>query len=125
MGSDLKERIFHAGGTLPNSGCNKVSVIGAGNVGAACAFAILLQVRTQGQPICSIVSGKIYLFLQELCTELVIVDINEARVQAEVKDLQHGLCFMGHAKVNGSSGIFELCNHTFFDIHKQRKMIFS
>jgi hypothetical protein len=44
MASDLTDKIFHAGGTSPNAACNKISVIGAGNVGAACAFAILMQV---------------------------------------------------------------------------------
>jgi len=61
---------------------NKVTVVGAGQVGAACAFSLL----TQG-----------------LCSELALVDVDERKLKGELLDLQHGLAFLKAGKISGSS----------------------
>ncbi|XP_003797903.1 L-lactate dehydrogenase A-like 6B [Otolemur garnettii] len=52
---------------------NKVSIVGTGSVGVACAISILLK---------------------GLSDELALVDINEEKLKGETMDLQHGSCFM-------------------------------
>ncbi|XP_062045751.1 L-lactate dehydrogenase A-like 6B isoform X2 [Lepus europaeus] len=52
---------------------NKVSIIGAGSVGMACAVSILLK---------------------GLSDELALVDVNESKLKGETMDLQHGSPFM-------------------------------
>ncbi|MBD3270590.1 L-lactate dehydrogenase [Candidatus Peregrinibacteria bacterium] len=58
----------------------KVSIIGAGNVGASAAYAILLD----GTP-----------------TELCIVDIDKKRVEGLLLDYNHALSFIPYTKVTG------------------------
>ncbi|XP_004674007.1 PREDICTED: L-lactate dehydrogenase A-like 6B [Condylura cristata] len=52
---------------------NKISIIGTGSVGMACAVSLLLK---------------------GLSDELALVDINESRMVGETMDLQHGSCFV-------------------------------
>lgn len=60
----------------------KISIVGVGNVGMACAASIL---------------GL------RMCQELCLMDINEDRVAGEVLDLQHGQAMTGGARITGSS----------------------
>ena len=53
---------------------SKVSIVGAGSVGASMAYAMLIR---------------------ESAREVVLYDINEAKVTAEVLDLAHGTQFTG------------------------------
>ncbi|XP_037376696.1 L-lactate dehydrogenase A-like 6A [Talpa occidentalis] len=53
---------------------SKISIVGAGSVGMACAVSILLR---------------------GLGDELALVDVNESRLAGEAMDLQHGACFAG------------------------------
>ena len=52
----------------------KISIIGAGAVGAACAFSIATQ---------------------RLCAEIVIIDVNKEKAEGEAMDISHGLITMG------------------------------
>lgn len=65
---------------------SKVAVIGAGAVGATIAFALSIQ---------------------QLCAELVLIDINEDKAYGEVLDISHGLPFLGHMDIH--KGTYEDC----------------
>ena len=62
----------------------KVAVVGAGSVGAAVAYASMIDG----------VAGEIALY-----------DVNAARARAEVLDLRHGLQFVGGGRVNGGDDV--------------------
>lgn len=57
---------------------NKVTVVGVGQVGMACAISILLR---------------------DLCDELALVDVIEDRLKGEMMDLQHGSLFLKTSKI--------------------------
>uniref|UniRef100_A0AAV2IVD5 L-lactate dehydrogenase n=1 Tax=Knipowitschia caucasica TaxID=637954 RepID=A0AAV2IVD5_KNICA len=57
---------------------NKVTVVGVGQVGMACAVSILLR---------------------DLCDELALVDVMEDRLKGELMDLQHGSLFLKTSKI--------------------------
>lgn len=65
-----------------DTGSSKVSVVGVGQVGMACAFSLMLD---------------------GTCNELALVDLDANRVQGEVLDMQHGGAFIRRVKVYGSS----------------------
>src|SRR5688572_18905689 len=58
--------------TAPGRGAVRVAVVGAGNVGASFAYALLL-------------SG--------LAAEIVLIDLNRARAEGEAMDLNHAVPF--------------------------------
>ena len=62
----------------------KVAVVGAGSVGAAVAYA-------------SMIDG--------IAGEIALYDVNAARARAEVLDLRHGLQFVGGGRVNGGGDV--------------------
>jgi len=64
----------------PSTG--KVSVVGCGQVGMACAFSLLTQ---------------------QICSELALTDVNEDKLRGEMLDLQHGLTFLKNVKISASS----------------------
>jgi L-lactate dehydrogenase len=66
------------------AGLGKVAVVGAGSVGAAVAYA-------------SLIDG--------LADEIALFDINGPRARAEVLDLRHGLQFVGGGRVNGGDDV--------------------
>jgi malate/lactate dehydrogenase len=41
---------------------------------------------------------------QHVASELVLVDVVADKLKGEMMDLQHGLTFMGHARVKASTG---------------------
>ena len=51
----------------------KVTVVGVGQVGMACAFSLLTQ---------------------SICSELALVDVAADKLRGEMLDLQHGLTFL-------------------------------
>ena len=63
---------------------SKVSVIGAGAVGASMAYAMLIR---------------------QSAREVVLYDVNEAKVTAEVLDLAHGTQFTGSSSITGGADI--------------------
>src|SRR5262245_24726671 len=66
------------------AGLGKVAVVGAGSVGAAVAYA-------------SLIDG--------LADEIALFDIDGSRAQAEVLDLRHGLQFVRSGRVNGGDDV--------------------
>lgn len=60
---------------LATSG-GKVTVVGVGQVGMACAFSLLTQ---------------------HICSELALVDVMPDKLRGEMMDLQHGLTFLRSA----------------------------
>ena len=63
---------------------NKIAIIGAGSVGATIAYAAMIR---------------------GVARQLALYDINRAKVDAEVLDLNHGLQFMPMATLEGSDDI--------------------
>lgn len=61
---------------------NKVTVVGVGQVGMACAYSILTQ---------------------EVSSDVALVDCIEDKLKGEMLDLQHGSPFLKGAKINASS----------------------
>jgi L-lactate dehydrogenase len=68
-------------------GTTKVAIVGAGSVGATCAYACLVQ---------------------GIGRTIALYDINASKTRAEVLDLNHGLQFVPQATVIGSDDI-EVC----------------
>ncbi|PJI94363.1 L-lactate dehydrogenase [Luteimicrobium subarcticum] len=74
-----------AAATAPSSGRpSKLSIVGAGAVGATMAYAALMRGAAR---------------------TVALMDINAAKVEAEVLDLQHGIQFMPQARVEGSDDV--------------------
>jgi L-lactate dehydrogenase len=84
-GLDLTQAFFkpisNAAPPSPTKRHNKISVIGAGNVGMAIAQTILTQ---------------------DLTDELVIVDNKPDKLRGEMLDLQHAAAFLPRVKINSS-----------------------
>ena len=72
-----------------HSHSSKVSVIGAGAVGASMAYAMLIR---------------------ESAREVVLYDVNESKVTAEVLDLAHGTQFTGSSSITGGADISATAN---------------
>ena len=72
-----------------HSHSSKVSVIGAGAVGASMAYAMLIR---------------------ESAREIVLYDVNESKVTAEVLDLAHGTQFTGSSSISGGADISATAN---------------
>lgn len=66
----------------PSKHPNKVTIVGAGAVGMACAFSILTQA---------------------ISSNVVIIDKNENLVNGEVMDLQHASPFLKNAHISGGT----------------------
>lgn len=60
---------------------SKVTVVGVGQVGMACAFSLLTQ---------------------HICSELALVDVMADKLKGEMMDLQHGLTFLKNVKIDAS-----------------------
>ncbi|KAF5277061.1 hypothetical protein FQA39_LY06299 [Lamprigera yunnana] len=65
-----------------SSSGNKISIVGIGQVGMACAFSILTQ---------------------NVSNEIALVDCVAEKLQGELLDLQHGSCFMKNARIQAST----------------------
>ena len=72
-----------------HSRSSKVSVIGAGAVGASMAYAMLIR---------------------ESAREVVLYDVNQAKAEAEVLDLAHGTQFTGSSSITGGADISQTAN---------------
>ncbi|MEE1014224.1 MAG: L-lactate dehydrogenase [Clostridia bacterium] len=60
----------------------KITIVGAGNVGATIAYTLML-------------SG--------LVSEIVMIDINRDKAEGDAMDMNHGICFVSPVKVNAGS----------------------
>jgi len=82
MGDSIPEKLLNeVEPALETSGC-KISVVGVGQVGMACAFSLLTQ---------------------NICSELALTDIMEDKLKGELMDLQHGLTFLKNVKISAST----------------------
>ncbi|CAK9298650.1 unnamed protein product [Gordionus sp. m RMFG-2023] len=79
--STVKEKLMGHVSDNVTAPIGKITVVGAGQVGMACAFSI---------------------FIQGLASELALVDMLEDKLKGEQMDLQHGLAFVRNVKVNSS-----------------------
>lgn len=68
----------------PSTSGNKITVVGAGQVGLACAYSILTQ---------------------NVSSHICLIDMLEDKVKGEVLDLQHGATFLRGAKIEGGTGL--------------------
>jgi len=66
----------------------KLAIIGIGAVGSSCAFSLMIQ---------------------DIASEIVLVDANEKKLEGEVMDLQHGLPALFHPSVKIIQGKIETC----------------
>uniref|UniRef100_A0A1A7Z665 L-lactate dehydrogenase n=1 Tax=Iconisemion striatum TaxID=60296 RepID=A0A1A7Z665_9TELE len=78
MSSVLQKLITPQASSSADPPRNKVTVVGVGQVGMACAVSILLR---------------------DLCDELALVDVMEDRLKGEMMDLQHGSLFLKTSKI--------------------------
>ncbi|KAM6925630.1 L-lactate dehydrogenase B-B chain isoform 2-T2 [Lycodopsis pacificus] len=78
MASILQKLITPMSSGPPEPPRNKVTVVGVGQVGMACAISILLR---------------------ELSDELALVDVMEDKLKGEMMDLQHGSLFLKTPKI--------------------------
>ena len=62
---------------------SKITVVGVGQVGMACAFSIVTQ---------------------HISSELALVDVDADKLKGEMMDLQHGMAFARPCKVRASTG---------------------
>ncbi|KAK7865013.1 hypothetical protein R5R35_000037 [Gryllus longicercus] len=78
----LKEQLLGRVAEAPAHSGNKVTVVGVGQVGMACAFSILTQ---------------------NVASEVALVDVVADKLKGEMLDLQHGSVFMRNARVLAST----------------------
>lgn len=78
----LRETLLDQIAEPVTSSGNKVTVVGIGQVGMACAFSILTQ---------------------NVSSELCLVDVMPDKLTGEMLDLQHGSAFMKNAKITSST----------------------
>ncbi|KAK9296450.1 hypothetical protein QLX08_009548 [Tetragonisca angustula] len=78
----LKNKLLNTVIEPVSTGRNKVTVVGVGQVGMACAFSILSD---------------------NVSSDLVLVDVMADKLRGEMMDLQHGSAFLKNAKINAST----------------------
>jgi len=81
MATSVEKILSQVQPQLPSSGA-KVTVVGTGMVGMACAFSIM----TQG-----------------IASEVCLIDVVEDKLKGELMDLQHGITFLRDIKVNAGT----------------------
>uniref|UniRef100_A0A2K5QI67 L-lactate dehydrogenase A chain n=1 Tax=Cebus imitator TaxID=2715852 RepID=A0A2K5QI67_CEBIM len=74
----LKDQLIHNPLKEEQTPQNKITVVGVGAVGMACAISILMK---------------------DLADELALVDVNEDKLKGEMMDLQHGSLFLRTPKI--------------------------
>uniref|UniRef100_A0A2I3N110 L-lactate dehydrogenase A chain n=1 Tax=Papio anubis TaxID=9555 RepID=A0A2I3N110_PAPAN len=74
----LKDQLIHNLLKEEQTPQNKITVVGAGAVGMACAISILMK---------------------DLADELALVDVMEDKLKGEMMDLQHGSLFLRTPKI--------------------------
>ncbi|XP_058790775.1 L-lactate dehydrogenase B chain [Phymastichus coffea] len=87
--ASVKEQLLHTVKEPSETGNNKVTVVGVGQVGMACAFSILTN---------------------NVSSDLVLIDVMEDKLKGEMLDLQHGSSFLKNAKINASTDFAATAN---------------
>lgn len=72
-----------------STGRNKITVVGVGQVGMACAFTLLTN---------------------NVSSEVALVDVMADKLKGEMLDLQHGSAFLKNAKINASTDYASTAN---------------
>ncbi|KAF2883510.1 hypothetical protein ILUMI_22683 [Ignelater luminosus] len=80
--SFIKDALLEAVAPRITSSGNKITVVGVGTVGMACAFGILTQ---------------------NISTDVALIDSTEERLMGEMLDLQHGSQFLNSARIKAST----------------------
>ncbi|XP_063986637.1 L-lactate dehydrogenase [Diachasmimorpha longicaudata] len=80
--STLKEKLLSVVTEPVTTGKNKITVVGVGQVGMACAFSILTN---------------------NVSHEVVLIDVMADKLKGEMMDLQHGSSFLKNAHINAST----------------------
>ena len=79
----------------------KVTIVGVGQVGMACAYSILQQVDNN---FAAISSQAMSFLLQNIASEICLVDVMADKLKGEMMDLQHGLPFVKNCVVKADTG---------------------
>ncbi|KAK2585736.1 hypothetical protein KPH14_010347 [Odynerus spinipes] len=87
----LKDKLFSTVVEPTSNGKNKVTVVGVGQVGMACAFSILTN---------------------NVSNDIVLVDVMADKLKGEMMDLQHGSAFLKNARINASTDYAATANST-------------
>ncbi|XP_015598461.1 L-lactate dehydrogenase [Cephus cinctus] len=80
--TSLKEQLLKEITEPVSTGKNKITIVGVGQVGMACAFSILTS---------------------HVSNDVVLVDVMEDKLKGEMMDLQHGTAFLKNARINAST----------------------
>lgn len=80
--ASVKEQLLSTVTEPVATGKNKITIVGVGQVGMACAFSILSH---------------------HVSNEIVLVDVMADKLKGEMMDLQHGSSFLKNAKINAST----------------------
>lgn len=87
--ASIKDLLLHqVADVLPSSG-NKVTIVGVGQVGMACAFSILTQ---------------------HITNEVCLIDVNQEKLMGELMDLQHGSNFLKNPTISASTDYRDTAN---------------
>jgi len=82
MSAEAQQTLFHQLAPIPVTQHGKVTIVGVGQVGMACAYSILQQ---------------------NIANEICLVDVDANRVKGEMMDLQHGLSFTRHCIIKADT----------------------
>lgn len=82
MSKSIKDTLLHEIEPAVTTTANKVTVVGIGAVGMACAFSILTQ---------------------NVSSDVCLIDVAADKLQGELLDLQHGSAFMKNATVTAGT----------------------
>lgn len=89
--TSLKKKLFNTVVEPTSNGKNKVTIVGVGQVGMACAFSILTN---------------------NVSNDIVLVDVMADKLKGEMMDLQHGSAFLKNARINASTSYEATANST-------------
>lgn len=122
MSSVLQKLISPLASSPAEAPRNKVTVVGVGQVGMACAISILLRVRHKNKrrhakqkKYITFTVHKLFvvtswclssLSVQDLTDELALVDVMEDRLKGEMMDLQHGSLFLKTSRIVADKGLW-------------------
>ncbi|KAJ8668728.1 hypothetical protein QAD02_010391 [Eretmocerus hayati] len=80
--ASVKEQLLSTVTEPQATGRNKITVVGVGQVGMACAFSILTN---------------------HVSSDVVLIDVMAEKLKGEMMDLQHGSAFLKNARINAST----------------------
>ncbi|XP_046411830.1 L-lactate dehydrogenase-like [Neodiprion fabricii] len=89
--TSIKERLLKTVVEPVSGGKNKITIVGVGQVGMACAFSILTN---------------------SVSSDVVLIDVMADKLKGEMMDLQHGSAFLKNARINASTDYAATANST-------------